>query len=303
MSDFISNIVARSNNQLETVGPRLPSLFEPGVETRNLSIAGDLEQDMGINHPLVENLPSPRRKNQVAEIGQSESESLSTTSQESNQMGREPQQQIDGEKTGYIFHRGGDESANSVNSEFSSRSQVPAPINPIGETQTNFVTNNYFQLGELQTQKLPELRVIQQLITKETVTKEVFPSTERTATTPEVQQINPPQPATKLEQIILAITPQETPTNPEKSPIPLDLSPIPTQTLIPPPQITPQVSVVKKLQPVPEKTETTPTINVTIGRIEIRATTTTPASPSTKPREKPAVMSLEEYLRQRGGGK
>jgi hypothetical protein len=43
-----------------------------------------------------------------------------------------------------------------------------------------------------------------------------------------------------------------------------------------------------------------PTIQVTIGRVEVRATSTT--SPARKPASAPHVMSLEEYLRQRHGG-
>jgi hypothetical protein len=42
-----------------------------------------------------------------------------------------------------------------------------------------------------------------------------------------------------------------------------------------------------------------PTIQVTIGRIEVRATP--PAQPPPKQRSAPPVMSLEEYLRQRSG--
>jgi hypothetical protein len=44
----------------------------------------------------------------------------------------------------------------------------------------------------------------------------------------------------------------------------------------------------------------TPTINVTIGRIEVRATP--PVAPPTKQRPKPTVMGLEEYLHQRAKG-
>jgi hypothetical protein len=46
-----------------------------------------------------------------------------------------------------------------------------------------------------------------------------------------------------------------------------------------------------------------PTIQVSIGRIEVRATTV-PANPAAKTaRSQPPVMSLDEYLNQRGGGK
>lgn len=89
--------------------------------------------------------------------------------------------------------------------------------------------------------------------------------------------------------------------NTEKYPTPEEIPPNQSQALIKPAQVTPKISVIKQSQPTPEKTETTPTINVTIGRIEVRATTPATASKPAKPKQKPAVMSLDEYLRQRGG--
>jgi hypothetical protein len=44
-----------------------------------------------------------------------------------------------------------------------------------------------------------------------------------------------------------------------------------------------------------------PAIHVTIGRIEIRATTPAAAPVRRQPRQ-PSVMSLDEYLKQRAGG-
>jgi hypothetical protein len=43
-----------------------------------------------------------------------------------------------------------------------------------------------------------------------------------------------------------------------------------------------------------------PTIHVTIGRVEVRATV--PAAPASKPRPAPQTMSLDDYLRQRSRG-
>jgi hypothetical protein len=44
-----------------------------------------------------------------------------------------------------------------------------------------------------------------------------------------------------------------------------------------------------------------PTVHVTIGRIEVRATP--PPVPPPKQRTTPPVMSLDDYLRQRDGGR
>jgi hypothetical protein len=56
-------------------------------------------------------------------------------------------------------------------------------------------------------------------------------------------------------------------------------------------------------QPTPPQSEAqvTPTINVTIGRIEVRATTQ-PAAPKRKQPSAAPTMSLEEYLRRRNRG-
>ena len=50
-----------------------------------------------------------------------------------------------------------------------------------------------------------------------------------------------------------------------------------------------------------ERVADAPTIQVTIGRVEIRATVESP--PARKPLAKAPVMSLDEYLRQRNGGR
>ena len=52
--------------------------------------------------------------------------------------------------------------------------------------------------------------------------------------------------------------------------------------------------------PVQSKEEREPTIHVTIGRIEVRATLA-PAPASGKERSAPRVMSLDEYLQRRTG--
>ncbi|MEH2241033.1 hypothetical protein [Nostoc sp.] len=49
--------------------------------------------------------------------------------------------------------------------------------------------------------------------------------------------------------------------------------------------------------------KTPPAIQVTIGRLEIRSATPAPPPPRPKPRPAPSVMSLNEYLRRRAGGK
>ena len=60
----------------------------------------------------------------------------------------------------------------------------------------------------------------------------------------------------------------------------------------------PAITVTRLAPPVEPPQPASPTIHVTIGRIEVRATTTTPTS---KQRPAPAVMSLDDYLKRREG--
>ncbi|MCC5622736.1 hypothetical protein, partial [Nostoc sp. CHAB 5715] len=49
--------------------------------------------------------------------------------------------------------------------------------------------------------------------------------------------------------------------------------------------------------------ETSPTIQVTIGQLEIRSAAPAPPPPRPKPRPAPSVMSLNEYLQRRARGR
>jgi hypothetical protein len=66
------------------------------------------------------------------------------------------------------------------------------------------------------------------------------------------------------------------------------------------PQISPLPEHVTPAPSAMPESAPAPTIQVTIGRVEVRATPAT-VSPR-KPVAGPAVMSLEEYLRQRSAG-
>jgi hypothetical protein len=74
-------------------------------------------------------------------------------------------------------------------------------------------------------------------------------------------------------------------------------------TAIAQPPITPSIQSIRVNASTPaELPQPAPTIQVTIGRIEVRATAPTHL-PLTQSRPKSPVMSLEEYLHQRGGGR
>jgi len=69
----------------------------------------------------------------------------------------------------------------------------------------------------------------------------------------------------------------------------------------PPPRIIPARSEPRVAPTQPPAPAPQPTIHVTIGRIEVRAAT--PAQPNKPARAPSAVLGLEEYLRQRSGGR
>jgi hypothetical protein len=60
----------------------------------------------------------------------------------------------------------------------------------------------------------------------------------------------------------------------------------------------PAITVTRLAPPVESPQPISPTIHVTIGRIEVRAT---PAPPAPRQRPAPAVMSLDDYLKRREG--
>jgi hypothetical protein len=64
----------------------------------------------------------------------------------------------------------------------------------------------------------------------------------------------------------------------------------------------PSKTVAAKAESPAERTEPAPTISVTIGRVEVRAAITPRVSPEGR-RERRAVLSLDDYLRKRSGGK
>lgn len=66
-------------------------------------------------------------------------------------------------------------------------------------------------------------------------------------------------------------------------------------------ELRPDVPPLPELTTPMERAELTPTVNVTIGRIEVRASKP-PEPPRRKPAPKPTVMSLDEYLQSRSNG-
>lgn len=106
---------------------------------------------------------------------------------------------------------------------------------------------------------------------------------------------------TVIERVALRDEGQPTTSHPEPVLI-RETSPSRQASVVARPQVTPYIEPATPVLAGPTaKSDPTPAIQVTIGRIEVRATP--PPAPATrKERPKPPVMSLDEYLRQRAGG-
>jgi hypothetical protein len=116
---------------------------------------------------------------------------------------------------------------------------------------------------------------------------------------PAAPPIRPMTPVTKRPSVA---EPAARTVKPER-PLTSELSPPPTirERILPPAAMTPPQrgqATNGRYQPEPPA----PTIQVHIGRIEVRATPP-PPQPAAKSRPQPATTSLEEYLRQRNGGR
>jgi len=106
-----------------------------------------------------------------------------------------------------------------------------------------------------------------------------------------------------IQQIVVerAVSPEEPPPTTAPRPEPLSVEttrPLTPATVVAQPHVTPYVEPAAPVPAEPAATPgPTPTIQVTIGRVEVQATPPAPTPKNQRP--KPPVMSLDEYLRQR----
>lgn len=252
MSDYLSNLAARSLNLTNAVQPRLASPFEP-LRLTGEFVAGPLfsaEQPeatpltMETEFRPAAPTPHPEPPTQARVVTRGE------TTLPPPARGRQPEREIIG------------------------RGSVIERDVPLGEPQPHAHPEPSpmpaARPGTL-TPVLPQMRLA--------------PAQPLAPPAPAVERVAPPE---KLQPPAHA--------HPEPSPMqaarPGTLTPVLPQIRLAPAQ--------PLAPPAPAPGLPTPTIQVTIGRIEVKATP--PAPPSKKQRPAAPVMSLEEYLRRRAGG-
>jgi hypothetical protein len=268
MSSYLHNLIARTLNTMEVVKPRRQSLFEPIAQGPD----GFFEEQIAV----VERTPAPVEE-RVFKVAPHEPERLSI---ESRAMSQPPGPRVEPEPQ-----------------PVRSKVAVAASDSPAKPAVSPDLTPHTTGFEDLKVPSVPE-RV---LMTDRVVAPERI--TEHTVeTVPLVETIHKTDGFERTIERIRRRDLVESHTLHDRTLVFEDEAPrlmvtrrpSAPQTLagaVPPrPMVTVQTS-----QPAPQP----PTIQVTIGRVEVRAPA--PASGSTTKSKPPAGVKLEEYLRRRGG--
>ncbi|KYC37279.1 hypothetical protein WA1_47550 [Scytonema hofmannii PCC 7110] len=311
MNDYLSNLVAKSTNMTDMVRPRLPSLFEPTGEVSELVVGQEFDreqmtvnslvQETEVNEPPMQRttaLPSTHTKSRstVAPVIASETKLSKAISPDP----KLPQQNVTW--------------SNQLREEQSLNptwKQIPNHPHPSLSTPSVETTDLIPSINQPSVESSPisskespmpetpqPLSLAQSVVTNASF--KLIPSEEIIATINEIQTPHLQKPAAKAPHSASILLNEKTVPVYTKKPTEPDVVPAP-QTVVVSPH-TPTVKLVEQESSQATPTQSAPTIHVSIGRIEVRATPTS-TQPSTRSRPTPSVMSLEEYLRQRGGGK
>lgn len=301
MSDFLNNVIAKNSNLAPVIQPRLPSLFEPPVAAGKLSAgqatgSNELETapTYGENAPDFPEpaitmtrigIASQRPAAQTLPIAHEELPPMPETAKVTMMpdMRQSPGQLLPALRP--IF-------SPEVGTEVE-----PRPLRKVMDAESNTTPRPSFSnVQPVVSDSLAFTRATPIIHAKEAPV--VPPKQDENDTPPlrnateQPQQRAPESPVVERTVIERVVAPRE---SSEAVVAPK------TPNVIASPKIKPYVPPVL---PAPaktaEKTEPMPTIQVTIGRIEVKATP--PPAPSRKQTSAPAIMSLEDYLRQRAGG-
>jgi hypothetical protein len=283
MSDYLGNLIARTVSPAVAVRPHLPSIFEPAPPTRETVKSPEFEQESFVERSLVTRrsetpaaVPLPilmPRQSVLPEPRQTVPENpLTKKVPESRRESAPPTptlRQSAPQKARRIFPPK-EGSKPSIERKAAVQPEiVPRAVSTLpGDKPSNSARRKSDMI------KSPLLDVIASRPLEHQASHEVGPR----------EETGRSQPAVALEAVVVA-EPRE-----RELAARSDLQAV-VPTIRPLPPVTP-------LQPVAATAP--PTINVTIGRVEIRAVSP-PAQQRVKPKA-PTVLSLEDYLRQRAKG-
>jgi hypothetical protein len=299
MSDYLGNLIARTVSPAVAVRPQLPSLFEPAPAAREAKSEPEFEQENFVEQlpvtqpsetlaPIPLSIPTPRQsvfrepEQTVPEI--SRPRKILGTSQESERA-RPPTS---------ILHQSTPREPSRIFSRKRDGKPSPEPDPPVQPRTFPWAaptlredkpSNSTRRRSDVIKSPLPD--VIASPPHEVSAREETGPSQPSVASKPAVVR-EPREHELPTRSEVQAILPM---IRPERE--------LPARS-----GVQPVVSKIRSLPPIaplpPASATVLPAINVTIGRVEVRA-----VPPPAQQRRKPkaaAVLSLEEYLRQRASG-
>lgn len=311
MSNYLNNLVAKSFNQTEVVQPRLASLFEP-LPMSPGSVAGQafsIEQlmDTARSDETEFDDRSRERTSTVLPIEPPRERRSRIPDLRSPPITPQPlSNPFPTEETSPTPPRYQPSSApvQPIVTPLSVRGeQLPPPSASLEPFRVNREATD--ASGPRHPTEQPRLPVLETTVIQPSVSELVVSSKEPSPTAdlpPELfflQTTNPVVPkASALPNQPLVPAPAESTAIPGSTSTPPSSTAVSVLT-----QIAPFVKLIpQNFMEGGDTPQPSPTIQVTIGRIEVRATPP-PATSLAKSRPASPAMSLEEYLRQRGGAK
>lgn len=285
MSNYLNHLVTRSLNPSETsVQPRLPSLFEPVV---GMPALGTVTVNSGEPGGIAE-VEATQRREVTSSQGPTHAENVPSMSRRSLFSSRIEHPSVPVRPMVNVDELGFTPPVHAI-PELPTPPHFPTPDpNQARDQPAHQVPKSAQAIDAVEQQPA----IVQQPIIQRIVGQLFSAQSDNLdpGKTPVTARVRPAErPA--------AITPKPPTTTLPPSP-PMSVQHVPTAI------VKPQIAPLIQPLPIPavvsqESSQPAPTIQVTIGRIEVRAT-----APATQPlaqsRPKSPVMSLDEYLRQQG---
>lgn len=280
MNDYIGNLIARTVSPAAAVRPQLPSLFEPAPAAREAKSEPEFEHENFVEQPPVTrpseklaptrlSIPTPRRS-----------------------VLREPEQTVpDISRARKIL-------------ETSQESEPARPATSIRHQSTSREPSRiFFPRGDGRSSPEPEAPVQPRIFRRAAPT----PSEDKPSNSTQRRSDAIKSP---LRDVIASASHEVgareeiRPSQSSVAPKPVVVPELRKHELLKWSGVQPVVPTIRPLPPIaplpPAAATAPPTINVTIGRVEIRAVPP-PAQQRPKPKP-PTVLSLDDYLRQRASG-
>jgi hypothetical protein len=304
MSDYLGNLVTRTLSVAAAVQPQLPSLFEPSVASGQIKSELEFEQETFSAGPLITQRAEPTAWNpssiltpRQSSLGEPEPPPithLAVRPVPAPPSNLAPHQSALGDpESERIAHRTGTPGSNLPPHESAVRG--PEPITPQASRPKGIPH------ATKDSQLSPE-SVVPQRMSRRPV--QVEPSVgpirlELRKNDSRAGQRESSSRRARASEAPTLVSQLSAPDSQPKSPS-LVRPAATVQKIRATEAVVPAIRSLPQFPPAP-KPASAPTINVTIGRVEIRATS--PAPPPQRARSKSAnVLSLEDYLRQRASG-